>query len=45
MCQIVERNENYWAHISERQTPGLTRGSPPAFVVEKVGEPRVKPGF
>jgi hypothetical protein len=30
------------AHISERQFPGVTRGSPPAF--KKVGKPRVKPG-
>jgi hypothetical protein len=31
------------AHISERQTPGLTRGSPP-HVLYKGGEPQVKPG-
>jgi hypothetical protein len=23
----------FWAHISGRQTPGLTRGSPSAFVI------------
>jgi hypothetical protein len=33
-----------WAYISGRQTPGLTGGSPPAFVIKKGGEPRVKTG-
>jgi hypothetical protein len=30
-------------HTSERQTPGLTQGSPLAFEYKRGGEPRVKP--
>jgi hypothetical protein len=32
------------AHISGRQTLGLTRGSPPNLLYKKGGEPRVEPG-
>jgi hypothetical protein len=34
----------YRAQILIRQTQGLTRGSPPFYISNAVGEPRVKPG-
>jgi hypothetical protein len=40
------RARQYWAHISGRQTPGLTQGLPPPpnLLYKKRGEPRVEPG-
>jgi hypothetical protein len=35
----------YRAQISGRQTPGLTRGSPPFYITNAGGEPRLNPGF
>jgi hypothetical protein len=33
-----------WAHVSGRQTPGLTRGSATFYLTNVGGEPRVNPG-